>query len=392
MNPISPEVLIIDDDSGIRELLARYLATRGFSTTGARDGVEGLDRCAERLPNLVLCDLRMPGLSGLEVLSALRDGHPDLPIIVVSGTGELDDAIKALKLGAWDFLTKPIEDFAVLDHALDRAFERARLLAENRDYRASLEAANANLANSLRRLEEDEEAGRKIQFALLPQDRLLADGLEFSRFLATSAILGGDFVDYFRIDRGHLGFYIADVSGHGVPSAVITVLLKSYVGRYLESYRSYGERTILDPAGLLSELNRGLLEAKLGKYLTIFYGVINTATGRLRFANGGQFPFPVLFDGKRTSEIGGRSRAVGLFPDSTYENQQIVLPARFSLHLFSDGVLELIDGQDLATRRGALVSLAAGFDADATMLAGQLGIASGRSLPDDATVLSLRRP
>lgn len=392
MDPNQTEVLIIDDDSGIRNLLERYLASRSFSTATASNGMEGLKRCSDRQPDLVLCDLRMPGLSGLEVLSTLRERHPDLPIVVVSGTGELDDAIRALKLGAWDFLTKPIEDFAVLDHALERALERARLLAENRSYRASLEAANQQLAASLRRLEEDEVAGRRIQFALLPKDRFVADGLEFTRFLATSAILGGDFVDYFRIDSEHLGFYIADVSGHGVPSAVVTVLLKSYVVGYLESFRSYGERTILDPAALLAELNRRLIEANLGKYLTIFYGVIDTATCQLGFANGGQFPFPVLYDGTRISEIGGRSRAVGLFPDSVYETQQIVLPERFALRLFSDGVLELIDGQNLAARRSTLASMAAGFDADAAMLAGQLGLEAGRPLPDDATVLSLRRP
>lgn len=116
----------------------------------------------------MLCDLRMPGMDGFAVLAELTKDFPDLPVLVVSGTGDLGDAIQTLKLGAWDYLTKPIEDLAVVDHALNKALERARLLAENRSYREHLESVNAQLQRSLRQLEEDETSGREIQFTLLP--------------------------------------------------------------------------------------------------------------------------------------------------------------------------------------------------------------------------------
>ncbi|NIV97684.1 SpoIIE family protein phosphatase, partial [Candidatus Saccharibacteria bacterium] len=89
----------------------------------------------------------------------------------------------------------------------------------------------------LLRLREDEEAGRRLQFQLLPRDNQSFGDYQFSRKLWTSLYLSGDFVDYFYIDEDHLGFYIADVSGHGVPSAFVTVLLKSYMNRYLELFR-----------------------------------------------------------------------------------------------------------------------------------------------------------
>jgi serine phosphatase RsbU (regulator of sigma subunit) len=385
------EILIIDDDAAIRDMLALYLRSQGYATATAGDGAAGVRRCAELRPDLVLCDLRMPGMSGLEVMAKLNADFPELPTIVVSGTGDLGDAIAAIKLGAWDYVTKPIEDFAVLDHAVGRALERARLLAENLAYRRHLETANAQLAATLRQLEEDEESGRRIQFALLPDDRVAFENFECSRFLATSAILGGDFVDYFAIDPDRFGFYMADVSGHGVPSAVITVLLKSYVGRYLDDFRNYGEPTIVDPAALLASLNRQILGGRHGKYLTMFYGVVSLSANRLEFANGGQFPFPLLSDGERVSEIGGRSRPVGLFADARYVNQQLDLPPRFALRLFSDGVLEVLATPDLPGRKAALCALAADLAPDAEALAQRLGIDEDRPLPDDASVFSLRR-
>ena len=127
------EILIIDDDPAIRDMLSLYLRSEGHAVRTAASGPEGIARCHEHPPSLVLCDLSMPGMSGLAVMSRLTGDFPDLPVLVVSGTGDLGDAIEALKLGAWDFVTKPIEDLAVLDHAIGRAFERARLLAENRE-------------------------------------------------------------------------------------------------------------------------------------------------------------------------------------------------------------------------------------------------------------------
>lgn len=388
---MSTEILIIDDDAAIRDMLALYLRTQGYSTAVAADGCTGLAHCAQVRPDLVLSDLRMPGMDGLEVLAALNRDFPDVPLIVVSGTGDMGDAIQALKLGASDYVTKPIEDLAVLDHAVHQALERTRLLAENRAYREHLESANKRLASSLAQLEQDEGHARKIQFALLPQRCMVFGNIECSTYLSTSAILSGDFVDYFSIDPDHFGFYMADVSGHGVSSAVITVLLKGYVSRFLENHRCYGEKTILDPAALLAALNRDVRAAQHGKYLAMFYGVVDLSTMQMCFSNGGQFPFPLVCDGEGIREIGGRSRPVGLFDDARYANQQLTISAPFALRLFSDGVLDALEPPELQTRRELLRSFASDIDSDAEQLAGVLGLNGQRALPDDATVLSLRR-
>jgi len=127
MSTRQPTLLTIDDEPLIRETIATYMENRGFVVFEAPDGRRGLERFAETRPDLVLVDLRMPEMDGLEVLSRLRDMAPDTPTIVVSGTGVLRDAVEAVKRGAWDYITKPIQDMAVLGLAVDKALERAAL-------------------------------------------------------------------------------------------------------------------------------------------------------------------------------------------------------------------------------------------------------------------------
>ena len=93
-------------------------------------------------------------------------------MIVVSGVSLLNYAVQALKRGAWDYVTKPIHDMAVLESAVRRGIEHAELLRQNREYREHLEALNRELTQALEQLQDDEEAGRRIQFQLLPEDNL----------------------------------------------------------------------------------------------------------------------------------------------------------------------------------------------------------------------------
>ncbi|MGD8366232.1 MAG: sigma 54-interacting transcriptional regulator [Desulfobacterales bacterium] len=132
-------ILIIDDEPILRESVATYLQDSGFSTIQAADGPEGLERFEQHRPGLVLLDLRMPKMDGLEVLEKIRQRAAETPVIVVTGAGVLQDAVAALRLGAAEFVTKPILDMAVLEHAVVSALERARLVAENRRYREHLE-------------------------------------------------------------------------------------------------------------------------------------------------------------------------------------------------------------------------------------------------------------
>jgi len=105
----------------------------------AETGPEGLEMFCRDRPDVVLLDLRLPGMDGQDVLRAIREESPDAAVIVLSGKGLMADVIAALPLGAWDYLTKPIHDLAVLGHSIRRSLERIRLLAENQRHRDHLE-------------------------------------------------------------------------------------------------------------------------------------------------------------------------------------------------------------------------------------------------------------
>lgn len=134
-----PTLLIIEDDLIVRKALASYLNSFAYTVLEAEDGETGLEIFHKSRPDLVLTDLRISGLDGMEVLSNIREDSPDTPVIIVSGMGTMDDAIKALQLGAVDYVTKPIADMALLRHAVEKALERSRLVLENRQYQSHLE-------------------------------------------------------------------------------------------------------------------------------------------------------------------------------------------------------------------------------------------------------------
>ncbi len=136
----SKTILIIDDEQLIRESYADFLEDRDFQVIQAENGRIGLDIMKKECPDLVLTDLRMPEVNGLEVLQSASKMSPDTPLIVISGTGQISDSIQALRFGAWDYILKPVEDMSIIAHAVDQALERAQLLAENRAYQENLES------------------------------------------------------------------------------------------------------------------------------------------------------------------------------------------------------------------------------------------------------------
>jgi len=384
-------VLVIEDDAVVRFNIVSYLEDSGFVVSEEADGQGGMDAVQATPPDLVLCDLRMPELDGLEVLQRLHADRPELPVVVVSGTGVLSDAIEALRKGAWDFVTKPIQDMAVLEYAILGCLEKARLQRENRRFQRQLERANEQLRAYIEQLEQDADAGRGLQQQLLPPIERVLGAYRFNRYLLPSLYLSGDFVDYFVIDHAHVGFYLADVSGHGVSSAFVAVLLKSLIDRHLARYHESGDRLLLDPAGLLTCLNAELLAQQLDKYTTLFYGVISTEQNRLSYSNGGHFPNPVLFDGQSARFLDERGFPVGLVRDASFETLTLDLPRHHQLVLCSDGVLDALPAASLAEKRVRLLEAAQRPGLDVDRLLAALGLDPGGAYPDDITLLIAER-
>jgi signal transduction histidine kinase len=137
-DPRFNRLLLIDDEPGIRKMMSLDLSSDGYVVFTAEDGTKGLELFEQERPSLVLTDLKMPGIDGIEVLKRLKEKSPDTEVIVITGHGDMDLAIQSLQLDASDFVTKPVKPEA-LEVALDRARKRLSLKAELRAYTRELE-------------------------------------------------------------------------------------------------------------------------------------------------------------------------------------------------------------------------------------------------------------
>lgn len=153
-------ILVIEDQPEVRNFLASYLRSKGYVTQTAENGLDALFLLEQWPADLVTVDLNMPVMNGHEFIEKAVKRWPDMPIIVVSGIGGVDLAVEALRQGARDFLTKPIENFSIVDNTIEKAFEAVRLVQENRDYQQNLERMVE------RRTKELEETKKQLLYSL----------------------------------------------------------------------------------------------------------------------------------------------------------------------------------------------------------------------------------
>lgn len=142
-------LLIIDDDTMLRRNISVYFEDSGFLVTQACNGTEGIELFSQNQSDIVIVDLIMPDTGGLAVVEHVKKVAPYVPVIVISGVNLVDEAVRALKNGAWEFITKPIVDHGVLDHAVKKCLERASLLLERSQYKALLESRLETNSNEL---------------------------------------------------------------------------------------------------------------------------------------------------------------------------------------------------------------------------------------------------
>ncbi|MBU0663308.1 MAG: response regulator [Proteobacteria bacterium] len=160
-------ILIVEDDQFVRQSMALFLEKCGFHVLQAANGRDGLEIFIQKVPDLIILDLQMPEMSGLELLAAIRNDLAVIPAIVVSGTGTMNVVIETLRFGAWDYLTKPFERLAILELAVNKALEKARLIKENRHYQLHLEEEVIQRTAELQlREQEAQQIFASVHFAI----------------------------------------------------------------------------------------------------------------------------------------------------------------------------------------------------------------------------------
>lgn len=337
--------LVVDDDPVTRQLVRRALEGIGCrDILQASDGLQAQQLLREhRDIDLVLTDILMPGLDGLDLLRWGREELPDTPWIILSGLDTFDSAVEAIRLGAFDFLAKPPR-VAELEVAVRNALERRNLLTERERLLTELHQANERLVEKVDQLEEssrllqrDLERAEVIQRALLPAAPPPIDRLCVHALYRPGHNVGGDLYDVLRLDEHHLAIYLADATGHGVTAAMLSVLFKQRL-----VLRERGTGRPLSPAAVLETANRslGTAVAAPGLFLTAVYCLLDTRDGRITLASAGHPPVLHLTASGESRLIPRTGPALGLTADATYTEESFTLRPDDRLFLYTDGLSE----------------------------------------------------
>lgn len=391
--PDRQRLLLIEADPASREPVRRAALRLGFEVQQAETGLEGIGLFAPGLFRIVITDLHLPDMGGLEVLRKIKQLAPEAAVVVIASNSEVSDVVQALRLGASDYVLKPVEDRAVIEHAINRITESQALARQNREYREQLEARNRELHDHIEVLQRDQQAGRLLQQHLLPRTPYDYPGhIEAAYRLVPSLYLSGDFVDYGLFGERFIAFYLVDVSGHGVSSALVTALIKHSVMHLLREKPLFSSLDAVpgDLLEILQLINRELLSTRLDKHASMFVGVIDSRARKLHYAVAGQVPMPALVTSTGAEWLPGKGRPLGLFEQGNWQVLEASLPASWRLVACSDGVLELLQG-DLLQREAKLLQAIDASRGDLDTLCAALHVDTCDDLPDDVTILTVRQ-
>lgn len=336
-DPAPPVALVVDDEPVTRLMVKRALETLGCAPVlEAADGIVAQEVLRQH-PDvaLVLTDIMMPRMDGLELLRWGRQAVPDAMWIVLSGLETFDSAVAAIRLGAFDFLSKSprSEEMGV---AVRNALERRQLLAEREGLHRELQHKVCELEQTSEVLRRDLERAEVIQRALLPRSPPPMEGYCIQAVYRPGQHVGGDLYDVVRLGEQHLAFYLADATGHGVTSAMLSVLFKQ---RLVLVDPATG--LALPPAEVLAAVNRSICEAHAapGLFLTAVFGLLDTSDASLTLASAGHPPVLHARHGRETRLVRRTGPALGLAPDAHFQQVRLQLLAGDRILLYTDGLL-----------------------------------------------------
>jgi phosphoserine phosphatase RsbU/P len=327
------KILVVDDETDmepmIRQKFRRHIREKTFDFEFAFNGIEALEKIIE-FPeiSIVLSDLNMPEMDGLTLLSKIKElNNPGLKTVIVSAYGDMDNIRTAMNRGAFDFITKPVnfDDLEItINKTLKEILTIRRWLTEH---------------DQLVSIQYDLNISREIQQAILPKKfPPFPDEPNFDIYASMVAAneVGGDFYDFFLIDRHRLGFVIGDVSGKGISAAIFMA-----VSRTLIRATGLKGNSVSECMGYVNNLL--CKESVSSMFVTVFYGILNTQTGMVDYVNAGHNPpFILSSNGIHKVEM-TNGLALGVLDDFSFQSKQIKLNNGDKLLLYTDGVIDAFD-------------------------------------------------
>lgn len=364
---LRPRILIVDDDEDIRILLNAWLEPLGYPVSMVPHGEGALQWLEHKTADVLLLDLAMTGMSGLDVLSRIRKSGFDVAVVLTTASGSEDVAIAALRIGADDYLRKPFSHYD-LQAVLDRASRKLALSRRNR-------VLQRQLGIELSRAAE-------MQADLLPGDPPQLEGWDFAARCVPAREVGGDFYDWQQTSPGYISITVGDVMGKGLAAALLMASVRAVL-RAVGPYGSPASAVQTAAASLASDLTRS------GSFVTVFHAQLDLATGRLRYVDAGHgYAFLCRCDGQ-IEKLPGEGLPIGVVDEEIYMEGEITMEPGDILVIYSDGLTQALPNAFGPVEINALVAgncSAAEVATDLIERATDTG-----PLADDLTVSVLRR-
>jgi sigma-B regulation protein RsbU (phosphoserine phosphatase) len=326
----------------------------------------------------------------MALLTRLSESPGYISTLALSYSSESAQVFRLLRAGADDVFV--VDSLSIESEAFNAAvlqsLKRCQLMYDGQVYREGLE-------RTLEELKEDQLAAYSVQKRLLPPTSQTVSGLQIEYSLKPSLIVSGDFVDVIPVSDELTMFYLADVSGHGASSALVTILLKNLTSRLQRNFKRASSYDLLSPLKTLDRINSEVHSLGLDKHLTIFCGLVDHLKNTLAYAVGGHHPMPIYHSGAKTYMLPGRGMPAGLFTEALFEQNEIELDDEFTLSLFSDGVMELLPQKTIKEKEQALVDWIAIHGASFNRLSAFIyphhDADDQPQYPDDITIMSVSR-
>ena len=319
--PSAQKLILIVDDTPLNIGVISGALKDSYKTKVATNGEKALALAsAEEKPDLILLDIMMPGMDGYEVCSRLKSDPAtrEIPVIFLTGQTAAEDETRGFEVGAVDYVHKPFSPAVVKARVRSHIF---------------LREARAQLASQLLALNNELEMARQIQLSILPHSIPKLPGLEIAaRFLPMTSV-AGDFYDFIEIDEKHIGILIADVSGHGLPSALIASMLQVA----LTAQTGHAS----EPAKVLLGLNHALCGKFTDNFVTAAYVYVDLEKSLMRYAGAGHPPVLQWRNSTgKTAKLLENGLVLGMVQEATYDALEFPLALGDRYVLYTDGVLE----------------------------------------------------
>src|SRR5271169_241680 len=306
--PAEKKLILVVDDAPANLQVVRSILKDDFMIRVATSGVKALDLVkAKPQPDLILLDVEMPEMDGYEVCGILKATPEarDIPVIFLTGKTEIDDETKGFEVGAVDYIHKPFSPAVV------KARVHTHLV---------LREAREQLAGQLLSINSELEMAREIQLSILPHEIPKISGLEIVARYVPMTSVAGDFYDFIVVDEKHIGILIADVSGHGLPAALIASMLKVAL--------TAQARHVSEPGKVLAGLNQALCGKFQHNFVTAAYVYVDLEKNIMNYGGAGHPP--LLLWRKSTGSAGQlieNGLVMGQFEEATYDSLEVPIEA-----------------------------------------------------------------